>query len=79
MNLPKLHNIRFSLYIHAYQIIKIEDLVGVTVYYTLIIENVFWSLSNTKSKGRTDVPHAEGSRKNLEMFWPRKRKLCLDL
>ena len=52
---------------------KIEDLVGITFYVTLIIENIFWvSLSNAKSNGSTHVLLGEGRGKNMDWFLLKK-------
>ena len=56
---PELKTARFHVYIHVYQIIKIEDLVRIILYVPVIIENIFGvSLKprmleslNTKPKG----------------------------
>ena len=53
------------------------DLADVILYITLIIKQVFWSLSNMKSKENTHVPHDTESRKNLEMFLLRKGNFIL--
>ena len=39
------------VYIHVYQIIKSEDLARTILCIMLIIENIFGSLSNVKSRG----------------------------
>ena len=52
---------------------KIEDLVRITFYVTLIIENIFWvSLSNAKLNGSTHVLLGEGRGKNMDWFLLKK-------
>ena len=51
--------------------LKIEDMIRIILCVTLIIENIFGSLSNSKSKGIAHVLLAEGSRKRLKKL--RKR------
>ena len=52
---------------------KIEDQVCITFYVTLIIENIFGLLSNSKLKGYAHGLFGERRVRNLEMFLLRKR------